>query len=396
MSRTIIHIDMDAFFAAIEQLDFPEYRGQPVIVGADPQKGKGRGVVSTASYEARKFGIHSAMPISHAYYRCPHGIFVRPRGKRYLEVSQQIMQILAGFTPLVEPLSIDEAFLDVSGSQRLFGTAVTIAKKIKNQIHQETGLTASIGIAPNKFIAKIASDLEKPDGLVIVDPGQEKAFLAPLPISKMWGIGKKSEPIFRKYGIDTIGDLAAQPPEKLVAAFGKAGMTYWQLANGIDNRPVSNSAAAKSVSQEITFMEDTADQGQLEQVIFELAENLGRTLRQKKLKGKTVTLKIRLADFSTYTRAHSFLKFIDSSNLIRQAALQTFRQFDCQGQKVRLIGIGISHFNTEMGEQLPLFQDSTEKNRQIDEVIDIIENHFGKGTIQKATLLNRRQRSDFS
>ncbi|MCI0513236.1 DNA polymerase IV [candidate division KSB1 bacterium] len=387
--RTIIHLDMDAFFAAVEQRDFPAYRGKPVIVGADPQGGKGRGVVSTASYEARKFGIHSALPISQAYQRCPHGIFVKPRGARYQEISQQIMAILYDFTPAMEPISIDEAFLDVTGSLRLLGEARTIAGKIKTRICQETGLTASIGIAPNKFIAKIASDLEKPDGLVLVEPGQEKQFLAPLAIGRMWGVGKKSEPVFHRLGIHTIGDLAGLPVEKITAVFGKNGMHYWQLANGIDPRPVATTAEAKSISQEITFNEDTDDGLFLEQVIFELAENVGRQVYREHSQVKTVVLKIRLADFSTFTRRQTRTEFFNQATIIRQMALELFREFDCQGQKVRLIGVGVTHFETTTGAQLSLFSETKSGPGKVDAVIDLIENQFGKGAIQKATLLSR-------
>lgn len=391
MTRTILHIDMDAFFAAVEQLDFPEYRNKPVIVGADPQNGRGRGVVSTASYEARKFGIHSAQPISQAFKRCPHGIFVRPRGKRYVELSRKVMEICQDFSPLMEQLSIDEAFLDITGSLRLLGNPQKIGHALKQRIKNEIGLTASVGIAPNKFIAKIASDFEKPDGLVIVNPGEEKAFLAKLPISRMWGIGKKTEPIFHRHGIDTIGQLAETPVKQLIKLFGKSGLGYWQLANGIDNRPVVNDVAAKSISQEITFLTDTNDCKELEKVLFHLSESLGRNIRKKQLKIKTITLKIRLSDFSTFTRSHSLVQHTDQTNRIRQTALTLFRNFNCQHRKVRLIGVGLSNFQTETGEQLDIFADQENSGQNIDRVIDLVENQFGKGTIQKATLLRRRR-----
>jgi nucleotidyltransferase/DNA polymerase involved in DNA repair len=380
---------MDAFFAAVEQLDFPEYRGKPVIVGADPQNGRGRGVVSTASYEARKFGIHSAQPISQAFQRCPHGIFVRPRGGRYSEMSRKIMEICQNFSPVIEQLSIDEAFLDISGSLRLLGAPLKIGGDLKQQIQTETQLTASVGIAPNKFIAKIASDLKKPDGLVLVEPGAEKTFLAELPISRMWGIGRKSEPIFRQHGLNTIGDLANAPVKKLIKLFGKSGLNYWQLANGNDNRPVEENAEAKSVSQEITFMEDTNNCAELENVLFHLSESLGRTIRQKQLKIKTITLKIRLSDFSTFTRAHSLARHTNQTNLIRQTALTLFRNFDCQRQKVRLIGIGLAHFQTVTSAQLDIFDAQEAAAGTIDQVIDLIEHQFGTGTIKKARLMPR-------
>ncbi len=386
-NRTIFHLDMDAFFAAVEQLDFPQYRGKPVIVGADPLGGKGRGVVSTASYEARKFGIHSAMPISQAYRSCPTGIFVRPRGHRYLEISEQIMRLLYDFTPLIAPISIDEAFMDLTGSLKLLGDARTIAIKIKERIKTEIGLTASIGIAPNMFIAKIASDLQKPDGLVIVEPGNEKEFLAPLAISKMWGIGKKTEPLFQRRGIFTIGQLASMTVDELVKLFGKVGMDYWYLANGIDSRPVETGEERKSISKEITFFEDTDDCQKLELVLFEIAEILGKSLREKKLKARTITLKIRLADFSTSTRRKSLTNFTDNSEEIRNTGLALFRHFNCGEMKVRLIGLGVSQFDEASGEQLAFFDKTKPQSRNIDSLIDLVEDRFGKGMIKKATLI---------
>jgi len=382
---------MDAFFAAVEQLDFPQYRGKPVIVGADPLGGKGRGVVSTASYEARKFGIHSAMPISQAYRSCPTGIFVRPRGHRYMEISDQIMRLLYDFTPLIAPISIDEAFMDLTGSLKLFGDGRTIAIKIKERIKTEIGLTASIGIAPNMFIAKIASDLQKPDGLVIVEPGKEKEFLAPLAISKMWGIGKKTEPLFQRRAIFTIGQLASMTVDELVKLFGKVGMDYWYLANGIDSRPVETGEERKSISKEITFFEDIDDCQKLELVLFEIAEILGKSLREKKLKARTITLKIRLADFSTFTRRKSLTNFTDNSEEIRNTGLALFRHFDCGEMKVRLIGLGVSQFDEESGEQLAFFDDTKPQSRNIDSLIDLVEDRFGKGMIKKATLIRSNQ-----
>lgn len=386
-NRIIFHLDMDAFFAAVEQLDFPQYRGKPVIVGADPMGGRGRGVVSTASYEARKFGIHSAMPISQAYRACPTGVFVRPRGSRYMEISEKIMRLLYDFTPLIAPISIDEAFLDLTGSLKLFGDAKTIAIKIKERIQQEIGLTASIGIAPNMFIAKIASDLQKPDGLVIVESGQEKEFLAPLAISKMWGIGKKTEPLFHRQGIYTIGQLAQKRVEDLVKLFGKVGVDYWYLANGIDPRPVETGEERKSISKEITFFEDTDDCQKLELILFEIAEILGKSLREKKLKARTITLKIRLADFSTFTRSKSLKNFTDNSTEIRDTGVALFRHFDCGTSKVRLIGLGVSQFDEETGEQLTFLDATPPQARNIDSLIDLVENRFGKGMIKKATLI---------
>lgn len=387
-NRTIFHMDMDAFFASVEQLDFPEYRGKPVIVGADPQQGRGRGVVSAASYEAREYRVHSALPISQAYRRCPHGVFVKPRMERYAEMSRKIMAIMYDLSPAIEPLSIDEAFLDVTGSLRLLGEAVPLAKKLKERVKSETGLVASVGVAPNKFLAKIASDLEKPDGLVIVEPGHEAEFLAPLPIKRMWGIGKKTIPLFEKHGITTIGQIADALPNELVKWLGKNGMGFWQLAHGIDSRSVETGSAVKSVSKEFTFAEDTADCELLEKMIFELAEDVGRSLRKKNLQVRTVQLKIRLSDFSTFTRRKTFSSFFDSATMIRETALQLLRQFDCMEQKTRLIGVGVSQFKTIAGEQMSLFEESGPAKNPADDLIELIENRFGRGKLRKATLMS--------
>ncbi|MFQ5770283.1 MAG: DNA polymerase IV, partial [bacterium] len=339
MTRTILHLDMDAFFAAVEQLDNPQYRGKPVIVGADPKGGKGRGVVATASYEARKYGIHSAMPISQAYRRCPHGIYLRGRSKRYSEVSQQVMAILQQFTPVIEKISIDEAFLDLTDSLKLFGSAPITGQKIKNRIREELHLTASIGIAPNKFVAKIASDLEKPDGFVLVQEGTEKTFLKNLPVSKLWGVGKKTEQVLKNMGISTIGQIAQLPEQELIRRLGKWGNALWRLANGMDARPVLTSTPRKSISQEITFDADTDNEELIERTLFRLADALTRLMRNKHLKGRTVTLKIRLEDFSTFTRSQSLSDFVDSTQVLKGIVIDLFRKFDRKNMKVRLIGI---------------------------------------------------------
>lgn len=392
MNRIILHIDMDAFFAAVEQLDQPAYRGKPVIVGADPKGGQGRGVVSTCSYEARKYGIHSAMPISQAYKRCPQGIYLRGRMERYAEVSRQIMNILTNFSSIVEPISIDEAFLDITGCIRLLGSPQEIALAIKQKIKEEVQLTASIGIAPNKFIAKIASDLRKPDGLVIVEPDEVQNFLRPLPISKMWGVGKKTEPILLNLGIHTIGELADYPREKIVKRLGKAGLHFWNLANGIDERNVEPHEAAKSVSQEITFDEDTDDVEKLEHTLFYLCNELSRIMRNDNLKGKTITLKIRLHDFSTYTRAHSGCNFTNSSDEIFQTVIELFHKFDRQGKKVRLIGVAVSNLNSQFGEQISIFDAINSNKKKSDYVIELIQEKFGVNAIKKASLMQQHSR----
>ena len=390
--KIILHIDMDAFFAAVEQRDHPEYRGKPVIVGADPRGGKGRGVVSTCSYEARKFGIHSAMPISRAYKLCPFAIYLPGRMKVYKQVSKALMGILNNYSSLVEPLSIDEAFLDITGSIRLFGSPVNIANKIKNQIVNDLHLTASIGIAPNKFLAKIASDLEKPDGLVIVNPARVKEFLSPLPISKLWGVGKKTQPIFIKYGIRTIGDLANHPREKIVKKFGKSGLHFWNLANGIDDREVIHDVGQKSISQETTFDEDTCDQTKIKKTLYYLCTDLARLLRKDGYKGKTITLKIRLQDFSTYTRSHSIVEHTNSSETIYGIIHQLYHKFDCADKKIRLLGVSISNLDTHQNRQISIFNNTEDERTRADKVMDLVQNKFGVNAIQKASILNMNRR----
>ncbi|MFQ5676996.1 MAG: DNA polymerase IV, partial [bacterium] len=346
MVRTILHLDMDAFFAAVEQLDHPQYRGQPVIVGSDPKGGAGRGVVATASYEARKYGLHSAMPISQAFHRCPQGIYLRGRHKRYSEISRQVIGILGSFTPVIEKISIDEAFLDLTKSLALFGSAKEIGKQIKKRVLRETGLTASVGIAPNKFLAKIASDLEKPDGLVVVEPGREKDFLKELEISKLWGVGKKTEAALKKLGIETIGQIAQMSEVDLNRKFGKWGNALWRLSQGIDNRPVTPWETQKSISQETTFDTDTDDEEIIEQTLFRLAESLSRLMRKSRLRGRTIALKIRLDDFTTFTRRKTLSDFIDSTRIIKAVVIELYQQFNKKRKKVRLVGIGVSQLNS--------------------------------------------------
>ena len=394
MSRIIIHLDMDAFFAAIEQHDFPEYKGRPLVVGADPKKGRGRGVVSTCSYEARKYGIHSAMPISKAYKLCPHAIYVYPRGKRYSYVSKKIMSILGNFTPDIEQISIDEAFLDISSTYKFHGTPENTAKAMKNRIQQETGLTASIGVAPSKFVAKIASDLEKPDGLVIVKDGSVKEFLAPLEISRLWGIGPKTLPRLQRIGINTFGDLAQFSQKELINRFGKSGLHYWRLANGIDTREVQSDTTAKSISKELTFNKDISDEEELQQTLFFLCDDLSRIMRQKGFQGRTITMKIRFEDFSTFTRARTLSSSTNSSDTIRKVVNHIFSEFDRKNHKIRLLGVGLSHL--EEGEsQLDLFEDGQVSGNKIDEVLDQIKQKFGEKSITRASLMQDRRDSNW-
>lgn len=396
--RIIVHVDMDAFFAAIEQLDNPHCRGKPVVVGADPKGGKGRGVVSAASYEARKYGIHSALPISLAYKRCPNACFIRPRMSRYCEMSNRIMDILSQFSPVIEPLSIDEAFLDCTGTEKFFGPPLRLGQSIKERISKETGLTASVGIASNKSIAKIASDLQKPDGLTICPFGDEKKFLAPLSVSKLWGAGKKTVEYLHSLGIETIGDLADLPMESLEKKLGKHGVHLWLLANGIDERAVETDWEIKSISEEITFEKDTPDVELLEQTILDLSDQVARRTRGEQKCGRTITLKIRLEGFETHTRSTTLQNPVNDMFSIRDAAIELFRNFDRNTKKVRLLGVRISNL-CEEGEILQtsclLFESDSikeiTKKKKIESVLDRLRSKYGRH-ISRASLLDTKSR----
>ncbi|MCH8981314.1 DNA polymerase IV [candidate division KSB1 bacterium] len=389
MSRRILHLDMDAFFAAVEQLDFPQYRGKPVIVGADPKGGAGRGVVATASYEARKYGVHSALPISLAYQRCPHAVYLRGRYERYSEISRQLIATLNEFTPVFEKISIDEAFLDITKSLALFGSAEKIGHQIKKRIYDDLGLVASIGIAPNKFLAKVASDLEKPDGFVVVKEGEEKEFLKSLPISRLWGVGKKTEAALKQMDIETIGQIAHMPEQDLSRRFGKWGSALWRLANGIDPRSVKPWETQKSISQETTFDEDTGDEEAIHKTLLGLAESLSRLMRKSKLKGRTVTLKIRLEDFSTFTRSKTLSDFVDSTQILKGVAIGLYKKFNKKNMKVRLLGIGVSQLNSVSGEQLGLFDQEAPLDAKMTKLLDSLQDKFGEGAVKRASLLDK-------
>ncbi|MGD9899518.1 MAG: DNA polymerase IV [Calditrichaceae bacterium] len=385
MNRIILHVDMDAFFAAIEQRNNPEYMGKPLIVGADPKDGKGRGVVSTCSYEARKFGVHSAMPISRAYKLCPHGIYVYPNGKLYSQVSREMFSVFYEFSDLVEPLSIDEAFIDVTGSIRLFGDGPSIGEKLKRRIYEKVNLTASVGIAPNKFLAKIASDLKKPDGLVVVKEGEIDSFLAPLDISRLWGAGEKTVQIFRKMGINTVGELAGFPKDILIKKFGKAGQHFYNLAHGIDNRPVYNATEAKSVSNENTFNDDVSDTEIIYKTLLWLSEKVAYRLRQSNLKGKTIHLKLRYDNFETISRDKTIPGYVSNTETLYKKIIELFDKNYQKGRKIRLVGVGVSGFDRQLGEQISLFDAGrSQKSRKLDELEDLLIDRFGKEVISRA------------
>ena len=378
---------MDAFYASIEQLDHPEYKGRPVIVGADPKAGKGRGVVAACSYEARKFGIRSALPISRAWKLCPQGVYVRPRMNRYVEVSQQVMEVFRRYTDLVEPLSIDEAFLDITGSVALLGPADEIARSIKKAIREATGMTASVGLAPNKFLAKIASDLKKPDGLVVLREDDVDQFLRDLPISRLWGVGPKTEARLHEMGFRTIGQLASASRESLVRTLGSLGEHLYQLSHGKDDRQVVPDWERKSVGTETTFDEDTDDPDLLLRTILELSDHVAERLRKDEYRARKVTLKLRYSNFSTHTKQHSLDRLIQTGDEIAAVARQLFSQFPLN-RKIRLIGVsaGDLHRGREDPEQLTLFATSNPKEK-LGHAVDAIKEKFGIDSLRRGSQL---------
>jgi len=383
--KTIAHLDMDAFFAAVEQRDNPALLGKPVIVGADPKEGKGRGVVATCSYEARAYGIHSAMPISQAYRLCPRGVFVRGRMRVYKEVSQKVFRILYDFTPDIEPVSIDEAFFDLTESFHLHQTPLKACYRIKERIKKELDLNASIGIAPNKMTAKIASDFCKPDGLLEIKPEELMDFLWKLPVERLWGVGKKMQVSLHQMGIKGVRDLANYPEEKLRARFGEQGKKLSELAHGIDTRQVKNIPdEIKSVSHEHTFEIDTKDKGEVYRMLSLLSEKVSRRLRKLRLKGRTITIKIRLDNFQTVTRAKTLSERVNFFEDIYQQARDLFDGFYSQGMKVRLIGIGMSNFHDPYLQD-HLFEDKqVVKKEKVHAALDLIKDKFGEQAIYRA------------
>ena len=336
--RTILHIDLDAFFVSVEQVLNPELKGKPVVVGGKPDQ---RGVVATASYEARAFGLHSGMPLVTAVRLCPQAIFIEGSFPKYREASEKFMAILADFSPFLEPMGLDEAYLDATGFESLHGSVRQMALEIKKRVREELGLIASIGIATCKVVAKVASDESKPDGLIEVPAGEESAFLAPLAIDKLPGVGKKTEQVLKGLGISTIGKLAKMPPETLKSRFGVFGVTLHRFANGIDDREVSPRGEASSISRETTFARDTGDRTFLSGKLRYLAEKVGADLRQQGKQARCVTVKIRYADFTTITRSHTLSQATDTDQTIFQTGDDLMRKaLTADRRAVRLIGIG--------------------------------------------------------
>jgi DNA polymerase-4 len=383
--RQIIHLDMDAFYPAVEVLDNPDLKGKPVIVGGS----RTRGVVSSASYEARKFGVHSAQPIATATRLCPHGIYLPVRMSRYQEVSDQIFEIFQRFTPLVEGLSIDEAFLDVTGSVRLFGKPEDVARKIKETVFKETGLTVSAGVAPSKFVAKIASDIDKPDGLTVVHPDRVREFLDPLPIRRMWGVGKVTQETLAQLNIHTFKDLSQMPLEVLEKQFGKHGIKMHLLSMGIDERDVVPEHGAKSIGHEDTFEKDIIDVDLAKKELLALAHRVAHRLRQDKVTGETVTLKVKYSDFTLITRSTTLPEATDDAPEIYSTACTLLEKTAVGKRPVRLLGISISNLSSDSESQLSLFlgDRSPVRKSKLNTAVDSIQEKFGDKFIRPGTLL---------
>ena len=378
----ILHVDMDAFYASVEELDDPGLAGQPVVVGGTPD---GRGVVAAANYIARRYGVHSAMPAAQARRLCPDAVFIRSRMDRYVEVSRELRGIFARYTPLVEPLSLDEAFLDVTSSLRLFGDGKSIARRIKGEIRAELGLVASVGVAPNKFLAKLASDLDKPDGLVVVPADGIQAFLDPLPVSRLWGVGKVANRRLGELGVHTIGDLCHLPRDLLTGHFGQPAAHLLALARGVDDRRVVPDRDAKSISHETTFAADIGDAEVLKSWLLELCEQVATRLRRQDLRGKTVFIKMRYGDFRTVTRSESLDAPTNVTQELYASAARLLRaQLARDPGALRLLGMGVSAVTTESMEQGQLFeQGEREHQRRIDTVVDAIKSRFGSRAMRR-------------
>jgi DNA polymerase-4 len=384
----ILHVDMDAFFASVEQLDNPQLRGKPVLVGYDGP----RGVVAAASYESRKFGCRSAMPTAVAKRLCPQAIIVPVRFGRYGEVSRQVFAIFESYTPLVQPLSVDEAFLDVAGSVRLFGSPESIAQQIKDRIRATTGLTGSVGVAPNKFLAKLASDMNKPDGLTVISEDNVDTILPPLPVEKIWGIGPKTTRRLNDIGVRTIGDLRRLSSDLLKLRLGDDAEHYRKLAFGIDDRVVSPDRDAKSIGQEQTFDQNLTDPEAVRSVILGQAEQVGARVRRNGVVARSVTVKIRYGDFETITRRTTLADAADSTAALWTAAKTLFDAWASSDfRPVRLIGVTAGQLSPAENHASLFTDPAREKEKRLDSVVDQINAKFGKRAVHRAPSAGRRR-----
>jgi DNA polymerase-4 len=388
---SILHVDLDAFYASVEQLDDPALRGRPVVVGGLG----GRGVVAAASYEARAFGVRSAMPMGRARRACPQAAFVAPRFDRYSEKSREVMAILESVAPLVEQLSIDEAFLDVAGARRLLGTGVEIAELLRARVRAEAGLVASVGVATTKFLAKLASDLAKPDGLLAVEPGTEETFLAPLPVSRLWGVGPATQRKLERMAVHTIGDVAALPEAALTAALGNAlGQKLRALAHNDDPRPVVPERATKSIGAEETFAVDLDTRDACDREVVRLADRVAARLHAAGLEARTVTLKFRYADFETRTRSRTLPNATAVSTVFLDTARELLDAVDT-ARGVRLLGVSLSHLAPVAVEQATLDlgdgeaddPSRVERRAQVERAVDAVRDRFGTRSVGPASII---------
>ena len=385
--RQIVHVDLDAFYASVEALLDPTLQGKPVIIGGSPE---GRGVVSAASYEARDCGVRSAMPVAQALRLCPEAIRVSPRHGVYGEHSRAVMDLLAGYTPVLEQLSIDEAFLDLTGCEALWGPASDVARQIQERVRSECGLPCSLGVATNKLVAKIACGEGKPQGLVVVPPGQEAAFLAPFAIETLWGVGEATGRRLRGLGIRTIGELAERTEAELLRLFGEGGRHLRRAARGLDDAPVHTERERRSISQEHTFRQNVTDRQTLQRRLLSMADHLAAGLRRDALVAQTVRLKLRYEDFETLTRQVTLDQPTDQADLLHDRALALLDAHWNQQRSVRLIGLGASGLLSESGYQLDLFDHSDQRNTRLSHTLDEIRARFGHQAITRASLLRDR------
>jgi DNA polymerase-4 len=390
----IAHVDLDAFYASCEQRDHPEYRRRPVIVGAQPGN---RGVVAAASYEARKFGVHSAMPIVEAYRRCPDAVYVRPDMQKYQKASRQVFEILGAVTPIVEKASIDEAYLDIGGLDKIIGPPERIGREIRERIYKETALTASVGIGPNRLIAKLASEYGKPDGLVVIAPDKVLDFLAPMPVSNLRGVGRRTRKVFDRLNIRTIAEVRDMPLQTLTVHLGaKAAASVQRQALGRASAEVVTARQRKSISKETTFGMDISDPERLRDVLRELAAGVARTARHEQRAGTVVTLKIRYTGFETHTRQMTLATPTHDERLMLKTAWSLFLDSGLPEKPVRLIGIGLSHWATADDTQRDLFEAAEQQlhDQKILEAIDAVEAKFGKRILQVGMAKNKSGRPE--
>ncbi|MFQ6001773.1 MAG: DNA polymerase IV [Anaerolineae bacterium] len=386
--RRLIHIDLDAFFASVEELLNPEIAGQPIIVGGGPGR---RGVVASASYAARAYGIRSAMPTAQALRLCPQAILIPGDPERYSEISDQVMALLKEYTPLIEKVSIDEAFLDVTGCERLWGPAEEIARTIQRRVKEELGLPSSLGVAANKLLAKMASEEGKPGGLVVVPPGQEAAFLAPLPVERLWGVGPATAQRLHALGVEAIGELAHLPLDLLEKEFGALGRVLYRRARGRDDSLLTPCREPKSIGHEHTFARDLTTLGEVQRYLLDLCERVGRRLRGHRMRGRTITVKLRHSDFTTLTRSATLPHPTDLDQVIYDQSVQILRREWQPGMRLRLVGVSISNLTPRLPSQLDLFDQREAKLSRLNRAVDEIRERYGDGALQRASLQGSKE-----